>query len=309
MDISLTINEIIKAVDWVALSRSALRILLILVLSLVVWRLIPVLLGKFEKQLVKNYVQNSRMGEGESEKRANTIISLIRKAVAVVFWLIIGLTLLNELGVQMGPLLASAGVMSLAIGFGAQNLVKDVISGFFLLLEDQVRVGDVALINGTGGLVEKVRFRSIVLRDLQGIVHVFPNGSINTLSNMTYDWSAYVMDIKVAYKEDMDHVMDVMKKVGHELKQDQKFGPLMIADLEVFGVDTFADNGVTVKARLRTKPLKQWDVGREYRRRLKLKFESENIQIPFPHMSVYFGETSKAFAITGESIANQAAQS
>jgi len=203
------------------------------------------------------------------------------------------LVVLRELGVEIGPILASAGVAGLAIGFGAQNLVRDVISGFFLILENQVRVGDVAVVNGTGGLVERVNFRTIVLRDLSGTVHVFPNGTITTLANLTREWSAYVFDIGVAYKEDVDRVMEIMREVGRELRADESFGHNMVADVEVFGVDAFADSAVVIKGRLRTKPIKQWDVGREYRRRLKHAFDAQGIEIPFPHRSIYFGEASK----------------
>jgi small conductance mechanosensitive channel len=206
------------------------------------------------------------------------------------------LVILRELGVDIAPILASAGIVGLAVGFGAQNLVRDVISGFFMILENQVRVGDVAIVNGTGGLVERVNFRTIVLRDLSGVVHVFPNGAINTISNMTSEWSAYVFDIGVAYKEDVDRVIQIMRDTGKALREDKKFGPLMVDDIEVFGVDQFADSAVVIKGRLRTKPIKQWDVGREYRRRLKYAFDEAGIEIPFPHRSIYFGEASKPFA-------------
>ena len=165
-----------------------------------------------------------------------------------------------------------------------------------MILENQVRVGDVAVVNGSGGLVEKVNFRTIVLRDLSGTVHVFPNGTINTMANLTSEWSAYVFDIGVAYKEDVDKVMEHMRQVGKEMRADKKFGPLMVDDVEIFGVGDFADSAVNIKGRLKTKPIKQWDVGREYRRRLKYRFDAEGIEIPFPHRSIYFGETSKPFA-------------
>jgi small conductance mechanosensitive channel len=232
----------------------------------------------------------------EQQKRVETLIRLVRQAIFIVVWVMVGLVILREFGVDIAPILASAGIVGLAVGFGAQNLVRDVISGFFMILENQVRVGDVAVVNGTGGLVEKVNFRTIVLRDLSGTVHVFPNGTINTTANLTSEWSAYVFDIGVAYKEDVDRVMDLMRKVGKEMREDEKFGPLMVDDVEVFGVDNFADSAVTIKGRLKTKPIKQWDVGREYRRRLKYCFDAEGIEIPFPHRSIYFGEVSKPFA-------------
>jgi len=165
----------------------------------------------------------------------------------------------------------------------------------FLILENQVRVGDVAVINGTGGLVEGISFRTIVLRDLEGAVHVFPNGTINTLANRSKEWSAYVLDIAVAYKEDTDRVVEIMRRVGMRMQAEAPYGSLMIEPIEIFGVDQFADSAVNIKARLKTLPLQQWTVGREYRRRLKKAFDGEGIGIPFPHRTLYMGETSPPF--------------
>jgi small conductance mechanosensitive channel len=203
----------------------------------------------------------------------------------------------SEFGVNVAPLLAGAGVAGLAVGFGAQNLVRDVISGLFILLENQIRVNDVAIINGTGGLVEEINLRTTVLRSLDGIVHVFPNGAITTLSNVTREYSCYVFDIGVAYKEDTDRVVQLLKEVGDELKQDEACGPEMIEPVEIFGVDKFADSAVVIKGKLKTMPSKQWMVGREFNRRVKKRFDEEGIEIPFPHQSLYFGEASKPFAM------------
>ncbi|MCA1794961.1 MAG: mechanosensitive ion channel family protein, partial [Desulfobacteraceae bacterium] len=222
-----------------------------------------------------------------------TITRLLRQAALIVLWVIIILTILREIGVNIGPILASAGIVGLAVGFGAQNLVRDFISGFFFILENQVRVGDVAIVNGTGGLVEKVNFRTIVLRDLGGSVHVFPNGAVTTLSNLTNDWSAYVFDIGVAYKENTDKVIEIMTRVGSEMKQDTLLGPFMLEEPEIFGVDKFDNSAVVIKGRIKTKPIRQWHVGREYLRRIKLAFDEAGIEIPFPHQTLYFGEASK----------------
>jgi small conductance mechanosensitive channel len=206
-----------------------------------------------------------------------------------------GVIILGQVGLDVTPILAGAGILGLAVGFGAQNLVRDVISGFFLVLENHVRVGDVAVVNDTGGLVEAITYRVTVLRDLAGVVHVFPNGSITKLSNMTLRWSAYLMDIGVAYKEDTDRVVEVMKRVAEELRADPELGPRILGPLEVFGVDEFADSAVILKARLRTLPIEQWAVGREYRRRLKKAFDAEGIEIPFPHLSLYAGAQTRPF--------------
>lgn len=286
------LEEIIGEISWKALITTSIRILLILVLAWILVYMAKLMLRHLENRLI---VRGQHEGEppSESAKRAETLIRLLRQGIVIMVWVLTILIVLSEIGVNIGPVLAGAGVLGLAVGFGAQNLVRDVISGFFIILENQVRVGDVAIVNGTGGLVETINFRTMVLRDLSGTVHVFPNGAITTLANLTKEWSAYVFDIGVAYKEDVDRVMALMRDVGAELREDGKFGRLMVDDVEIFGVDAFADSAVVIKGRLRTRPIKQWDVGREYRRRLKIAFDREGIEIPFPHRSIYFGEASK----------------
>jgi moderate conductance mechanosensitive channel len=286
------ITEMIEQVSWESMIFSTFRITMILVVVWVLMHVARMLLRRLEGVLIE---RGKREGEVPSEavKRAETLIKLLRQAIIILLWVMAILVILREMGFDIMPVLASAGIVGLAVGFGAQNLVRDVIAGFFIILENQVRLGDVAIVNGTGGLVEKINFRTLVLRDLSGVVHVFPNGSIDTLSNMTSGWSAYVFDIGVAYKEDTDRVVDVMKQVGAELKQDDYFGALMLDDAEIFGVDAFADSAVLIKGRIRTLPIKQWEVGREFQRRVKIAFDREGIEIPFPHRSIYFGEASK----------------
>jgi small conductance mechanosensitive channel len=200
---------------------------------------------------------------------------------------------ISEMGIDIGPLIAGAGIVGLAIGFGAQNLVRDIISGLFIILENQVRVGDVAIINGTGGLVERIKFRTIVLRDLSGIVHVFPNGTITTLSNLTNEWSAYVFDIGVAYKENTDNVIEVMRGVGHKMISEDEYKKIILEEPEIFGVDKLDNSSVIIKGRIKTKPISQWKVGREYLRRIKHAFDENNIEIPFPHRTIYFAENKE----------------
>jgi len=292
MEFEQHLNSYMAQIKWESVIATSLRILLVLFLLWLMMRFVKIVLNRLEQRLVSH---GDDEVPGEVEKRAETIVRLLRQGILIMLWLTGALMILRELGVEIGPILASAGIAGLAVGFGAQNLVRDVIAGFFLIIENQVRVGDVAIVNGTGGLVEAVNFRTLVLRDLSGVVHVFPNGSINTLANLTREWSAYVFEIGVGYKEDVDRVMALMREVGAELRADETFGPLMIDDVEVFGVDGFADSAVTIKGRLRTQPIKQWDVGREYRRRLKHAFDREGIEIPFPHRTLYFGEESKSF--------------
>lgn len=288
------LNEYLATVAWSDLIFGALRILLILTLAWLLSKLARAGLARFERRLIE---QGRQQGDipTEASKRAETLVRLLRQGVIIMLWLVALLVILNELGFSVGPILASAGVVGLAVGFGAQNLVRDVISGFFLILENQVRVGDVAVVNGTGGLVEEINFRTLVLRDLAGLVHIFPNGTITTLSNVTKEWSAYVFDIGVAYKEDTDRVVGVMRQVADELKQDAHHGRQILDDIEIFGVDRLADSAVVIKGRIKTRPSKQWEVGREFLRRIKFAFDREGIEIPFPHRSLYFGSDSAPF--------------
>ncbi|MFH1083172.1 MAG: mechanosensitive ion channel family protein [Pseudomonadota bacterium] len=288
--------ELFDGIRLQALAMGTFRILLILVLAWVA----TIILKKTLRKMKAHLLEKSRFGKElaeEATKRAETLTRLIRQALLIGLWIIVALIILKELGIEIGPILASAGVLGVAVGFGAQNLVRDVISGFFFILEDQVRVGDVAIVNGTGGLVEQINFRTIVLRDLEGVVHVFPNGTVNTLSNRTMTWSGYVFDLGVAYREDTDRVVKVIMQVGEELKGDETYGPLMIEPLEIFGVDKLDDSAVVIRGRIKTKPLQQWFVGREFLRRVKYAFDAHGIEIPFPHRTVYFGEASRPFEL------------
>lgn len=290
MDFSTTFFE---QIAWGELGLAALRILLILVVFWIVMAAATIGLRRLEQVMV-----HRRRVEGElpseAAKRVETLVYLLHQGVTVLLWTVAILVILGQLGVNIGPVLASAGIVGLAVGFGAQNLVRDVISGFFMILENQIGVGDVAVVNGTGGLVEHVNFRTIVLRDETGTVHIFPNGTVTTLANLTREWSGYVFNVGVAYKEDTDRVIEVMKQVGAELRADEKFGPLLVEDIDIFGVDSFADSAVMIKGRIKTRPIQQWSVGREFLRRLKKAFDREGIEMPFPQRAIYFGEESKS---------------
>ncbi|MBN1479484.1 mechanosensitive ion channel family protein [candidate division KSB1 bacterium] len=272
-------------------------ILLILLLVFIFFKIVNALVKRIKPLILARMKSGSKLDSSEIEKRAETLIGIILATIKITVWLIAGMLLLRKLGIDIAPLIAGAGIVGLALGFGAQELVRDFITGFFMLLENQVRAGDVAIVNGTGGLVEQVGLRTIVLRDLSGVVHVFQNGKINTLSNMTKEWSAMVFDIGVAYKEDTDKVADIMMQVAEEMRADDNFASNIIAPMEIFGVDSFGDSAVVVKARLKTKPIQQWAVGREYRRRLKKAFDAQNIEIPFPHRTVYWGEAVKPLEV------------
>ncbi|EGJ49991.1 mechanosensitive ion channel family protein [Desulfocurvibacter africanus] len=226
----------------------------------------------------------------EMKKRADTLSSVVRVGLTIAIMAVGLVSILGELGVQIGPVLAAAGVVGLAVGFGAQQLVQDVISGFFILLEDQIRVGDVVQIAGKSGLVERVTLRTVVLRDTAGSVHYVRNGQIDTVTNMTKDFSYYAMDIGVGYREDVDQVMEVIREVAAELCADQELGTDILEPIEIMGLDKFADSAVIIKARLKTKPIRQWAVGREFNRRLKKRFDAEGIEIPYPHVTMYMGQ-------------------
>lgn len=275
----------------------AVRIVVILGGSWIVTHLLHKWLPRLRMHIVKLMAGRGEPIDVELEKRAATLGGIFRKTIAVIIWVLAIIMSLKEAGFDIAPILAGAGVVGLAVGFGAQNLVQDVISGMFILLENQIRVNDVAVLNGTGGLVEAINLRTTVLRGLDGTIHVFRNGTITTLANMTHGYSFYVFDIGVAYKEDTDHVIEVVKGIADEMMKEDAYKSLILAPLEVLGVDKFADSAVIVKARFKTAPIQQWTVGREMNRRIKKKFDEVGIEIPFPHTSIYFGEASKPFQL------------
>lgn len=279
---------LISAQSWIINELPGLIIIIIVLIA--ASRFMRFILNKLKRTLIYRAERVEKGDLAEAEKRIKTLIGIIGGVVSIFLWTVFIMIALKKFGVEIAPILASAGIVGVAIGFGAQELVRDFLSGFFMLLEDQVRTGDVAVINGTGGTVEKIELRTITLRDFAGVVHIFQNGKINTLANMTKEWSAMVFDVGVAYKENVDDVMDVMREVGHDLQKDEVFSASILEPIEIFGVDKFDDSAVVIRARIKTKPIQQWSVGREYRRRLKFAFDSRNIEIPFPHTTVYWGE-------------------
>ena len=264
-------------------TRTGLRIVALLLMAFVVVRLVSAVIERAERDL--------DVGTGldalERRKRAQTIASLARRSLSGLIWACAALIVLRELDVDITPVLAGAGILGLAIGFGAQTLVRDVITGFFLIVEDQVRVGDVATVNGIGGLVEQINLRTIVLRDMEGVVHVVPNGEIKTLANRTKDFAYYVIDLGVEYDADVDQVVALVQEAGRELMSDPNYAPSILEPVEVLGVDAFTDSSVTLKVRIKTIPLKQWEVGRELRRRIKIVLDRAGVRIPYPQLQVH----------------------
>lgn len=277
-------------------ARTLANIALILALGLVAMRFLKLGLARLESFVMKT----SKAADADPEagrKRIATLTGIVRTIMVTMIWGVVIIEVLQKMGLDIRPILAGAGLVGLAVGFGAQNLVRDLISGFFIILEDQIRLSDVAIINGTGGLVESITFRTITLRDFSGVVHVFPNGTITTLSNMTKEWSAFVLDMEVAYKEDTDRVAEVMRQVGEDLRQDPGFRDKFVSPIEIIGVENFADSSVVIRIRIKTKPIQQWNVGREYRRRLKQAFDARGIDIPFPRRTLYMGDANRPFQV------------
>jgi len=275
-------THLAKLVDW--LLSSGIRIVFILILMFVFLRVASIL-SKQLCPLIGKYKDDP-----EFQKRSNTLSSIVRHILVIAIIIVAAMMILRQLGIEIGPILAAAGIVGLAVGFGAQSLVKDLISGFFILLEDQFRVGDVVQIGDKGGLVERLNLKTTILRDLAGNVHYIPNGQIDAVTNMTKEYSRYVFDIGVAYREDVEEVIEVMKEVDEELRNDPEFKDDIISPIEILGLDKFADSALIIKARTTTKPIKQWRVGREFNLRLKKKFDQRNIEIPFPHVTLYLGE-------------------
>jgi small-conductance mechanosensitive channel len=236
-------------------------------------------------------------GDGiEISKKRKTLVPLLGTTLKYAALGIGGLVVLHQLGVNITPILAGVGIISLAVGFGAQTLVKDIINGLFILFEDSISVGDVVTIKGTGGLVEAVNLRTIRLRDLQGSVHVIPNSQVDMLTNMTKDFSYYVLDVSVAYREDTDQVIAILREIDEDMRHDQAFASDMLEPIDILGVERFADSGVIVRARLKTKPIRQWYVGREFNRRMKRVFDERHIEMPFPQLTIYWGQLKQGEA-------------
>ncbi len=264
---------------------TGLRIFVILILLLLCIKVSQIIIHR-----LFNRYQQKRSTDEELKKRIDTLSGIVITMLIIVLGAVAITLVLGELGIELGPILAAAGVIGVAVGFGAQHLVQDVISGFFLLLDDQVRVGDVIQAAGKGGLVERVNLRMVVLRDLAGNVHFIRNGHIDVVTNMTKEFSRYVFDIGVAYREDVDEVIEVVKQVDEDMRNDDEFKDDILEPIEILGLDEFANSAVVIKARTKTKPIRQWAVGREFKKRLKKKFDELDIEIPFPHVTLYAGQ-------------------
>ncbi len=247
-------------------------------------------------RLFRRYMAG-RVTSSDEGARIETLARVFRNAAGVVIFIVAGTLVLNELGISVAPILATAGVAGVAIGFGAQSLIKDYFTGFFLLLDDQVRQGDVVELAGKGGLVEEVTLRYVRLRDMDGHVHYIPNGEIKLVTNRTRGYATPVVDVSIAYREDPDEVLQLMREVAAQLRTDPLWQERIADDLEVIGVDRWADSAVVLRARFKVvPPIQQWNVKREYLKRLKKRFDERGIEIPFPHLTVYAGQAKDGSA-------------
>lgn len=260
-----------------------------IILSLVAAFIISYSSTYFIERLVRRLIKaKGTTGDKSAEiKRENTLIKILTKSVHIIVWIVAGLMILAELGIEIGPLLAAAGIAGLAFGFGGQYLIRDLISGIFIIVENQYRVGDVACFDGTCGLVEDISMRMTTLRDLDGTVHHVPHGEIKKVSNLTKGFSRVNLNIRVAYSSDLEKVIQVINAVGNQMAEDESWKPHIMSAPQFLRVDDFSDSAIVVKILGDTEPIKQWDVAGELRKRLKIAFDKEGIVIPFPQRDVY----------------------
>ena len=253
-----------------------LHVLFIVALAAVLARIVSITTKRFQQYVIDTESRAS----AEQLKRAATVGNLVQNVARVFIFAAAVVMILDELNIDTKPLLAATGIVGLGIGFGAQTLVKDVISGFFLIVDNLVRVGDTAEINGIGGLVEAINLRTIVLRDYRGAVQVIPCGSVTTLTNLTKDYSYAVLDVTVVYATNTDEVADVLREVGDAVRKDSTFAPVILEPIEILGIERLGDLGITLRSRMKTLPAQQWNVTREMRRRVKQAFDAKGINVP-----------------------------
>ena len=269
-----------------AIVNGAIQIGIILIVAIVLMLIARWLVPKLIKARIPKIREES---PDQLAVRSKTLSRIVVQVVTVMIWILAAVMILSQLGVEIAPLLAGIGVAALALGFAAQNIIRDYLHGFFILMEDWYRVGEVAVIQGTGGLVENITLRRTVLRDLNGSMHIFPNSRVEQASNLTRDWARINLNVSVAYKENLNHVFSVINKVCQEFKDDPDWDKDMLNTPHVERVDNLGDSGIEIKILGDTKPIRQWALMGELRKRLKDRFDEESIEIPWPHTKVYFG--------------------
>ncbi len=276
---SLVPDEVSQSVGGLQVIEFSITLLIICFLATTFWELPNAF-----------FEYTSHRSHHLTEARVQTLLPVVRNILTTTLAIMLFLIVLSELGIDIVPILAGAGIAGIAIGFGAQALVKDFLTGFIVIFEDLLQVGDVVKVGDREGLVEKITLRKIQLRNLDGTVHTVPFSEVDVVDNYTKEYSYYLMDIGVAYREDVNEVIDCLTEIDEEMREDSHFKNLILAPLEVLGVDKFADSAVIVRVRTKTKAHEKWSVGREFNRRIKILFDQRNIEIPFPHQTIYFGE-------------------
>jgi len=267
--------------SWIVLIYKLSGVIFILIVGFLLWRI--------AERVIRTFLDKAKSTTKtlDDHKQIETLGRVFNYVVSIILAVVIGSTALSELGISIAPLLATAGIAGIAIGFGAQSLVKDFFTGLVILVENQIRQGDVVDIAGKSGVVEEMTLRFVRLRDYEGAVHYIPNGAIDTVTNRSRTFAYAVMDIGVAYKENTDEVIAVMKQAGEEIQNQPEFSSKILESLEVAGVERWADSAVIIRCRFKVVALEQWAVRREFLGILKKKFDQEGIEIPFPHMTVY----------------------
>ncbi|MBM3369437.1 MAG: hypothetical protein RIQ49_2439 [Pseudomonadota bacterium] len=283
----IDMNDLLSTKSWMMLqawiganSVHAIRILAILVVAFVVLRFIRAFVPRLREHIA------GRQESIEDAKRIQTLLRVAHYLLTASTLAVAVLLVLGEVGISLAPILGAAGVVGIAVGFGAQTLVKDYVSGFLLLLENQIRVGDAVEISGKSGIVEEVTLRFIRLRDFGGNVHFIPNNTIGVITNSSLGFAYAVLDVGIAYGSDIEVSMQVMRDVDESMREDASFAGKILKPLEIAGVDQWADSSVMIKARIQVKPLEQWHVRREYLKRLKIAFDAKGVEIPFPHVKL-----------------------
>lgn len=274
-------------IEWFKLHGG--RIVVVIILGSIIYftfqKIIPRFIGRTVRMRMK------RKPEIEIQKRSRTISNVITSTIGIMIGIVVLFTILAEVGINIGPALASLGILGLAISFGAQSLIKDLINGIFILVENQYGVGDVIRVGDIAGLVEEVNLRRTILRDLDGAVHYIPNNEINIVTNLTKEYSRVNMNVSVAYKEDLDKVIKIINRVCSNLADDKDWKDKIIKSPQVLRVNALGESGIEIKIVGDTLPLAQWDIMGELRKRIKKEFDKENIEMPFPHMKVYFANS------------------
>ena len=276
--------------EYLPIQKGVLHIIVILILAWLIMRLGSKLIHTF-----RNYM-NTHAASSEEARRIETLASVFSYISSIVIALMAGMLVLSELGISIAPILGAAGVVGLAVGFGAQNLVKDFFNGFFILLENQIRQGDVVEVCEKNGVVEDFSLRHVRLRDYEGNVHYIPNGLISTVTNKSRGYAYAVIDVSIAYRENIDEVYEIMREVAKMLRADAKFGSKILDDFEIFGVQDWGDSAIILRCRFKAVALEQWGIRREFLYRLKNAFDARGIEIPYPHLTLYAGQDKQGNA-------------